>query len=100
MTTATETEPLTVDEAGRVSLTLPVEFAGARVTVERVSPTELRIRVAAAVAEEAPPAEADDDRLKPLSDRDRDMILDLFENPPEPSPALIEALRLHRERHG
>ena len=81
-------------------LTLPVELAGARIIIERVGPTELRLRVAGAVAEENPPDDADDDQLKPLSDRDRDLLLDLMENPPEPSPALIKAIQMHKARHG
>lgn len=102
MTTATEIEPdaLTVDASGRVMLTLPAEFAGARLTVERIGSAELRLRIVGAVAEETSPAEADDDRLKPLSDRDRDFLLDLMENPPEPSPALIKAMQMHKARHG
>ena len=97
MTAATEPEPLTVDACGR--LQLPAEFANATLIVERVGPTELRIRIAT-VAGEDTPADADDDRLKPLSDRDRDFLLDLMQNPPEPSPALIKAMQMHKARHG
>ena len=41
-----------------------------------------------------------DDELKPLSDRDRDFLLDLLDNPPEPTPAFIAAAARYKKRHG
>jgi uncharacterized protein (DUF1778 family) len=86
----------TVDAKSRVLL--PAEFANATVTIERVSETEVRIRKAVVIAEDALPLM--EDHLKPLSDRDRDLFLSLLDNPPEPVPALQKALKLHRKRHG
>lgn len=38
--------------------------------------------------------------LQPLSDRDRDFILDLIENPPGPNDALRKAAAEYRKHHG
>lgn len=90
------TEIRSVDAKSRVLL--PSEFAGATVTMERVSENEIRIRKAVVVpADELALME---DQLKPLSDRDRDLFLSLLDNPPEPTPALQKALKLHKKRHG
>jgi uncharacterized protein (DUF1778 family) len=35
--------------------------------------------------------------IKPLSDRDRDAFLAALENPPAPTPALVEAMRISKE---
>jgi hypothetical protein len=89
-------EVRTVDSKSR--LLLPKEFANATVAVERVSENEIRIRKAVVVpADELPLIE---DQLKPLSDRDRDLFLNLLDNPPEPTPALLKALKAHGKRHG
>jgi uncharacterized protein DUF1778 len=89
-------ETRTVDAKSR--LLLPKEFANATVTVERVGENEIRIRKAVVVpVDEFPLIEG---HLKPLSDRDRDLFLQLLENPPEPTPALRKALQLHKKRHG
>lgn len=89
-------EVRTVDTKSR--LLLPKEFASATVTLERVSENEIRIRKAVVVpADELPLIE---DQLKPLSDRDRDLFLSLLDNPPEPTPGLVKALKLHKKRHG
>jgi len=40
------------------------------------------------------------DALQPLSDRDRDLFLDLLDNPPEPNAAFRKAAEAYRERHG
>lgn len=89
-------EVRTVDAKSR--LLLPKEFANATVTVERVGENEIRIRKAVVVpVDEFPLIE---DQLKPLSDRDRDLFLSLLDNPPDPTPALRKALRLHKKRHG
>ena len=89
-------EVRTVDARG--SVLLPAEFAGATVTVERVSDTEVRIRKAGEVAGDESPVT--DDRLLPLSDRDRDLVLDMMDNPPEPSPAFLAAAERYRKRYG
>jgi hypothetical protein len=86
----------TVDAKGR--LLLSKEFANATVTVERVSANEIRIRKAVVVPlDDLPFIE---DQLKPLSDRDRDLVISLLANPPEPTPALRKAMALHKKRHG
>jgi hypothetical protein len=94
---ATQTAPevRAVDAKSRVLL--PAEFAGATVTIERVGDNEIRIRKAIVVpADEFPLIE---NQLKPLSDRDRDLFLSLLDNPPEPTPALVKALKQHQKRH-
>lgn len=92
----TAPEVRTVDTKNRVML--PAEFAGATVMIERVGENEIRIRKAVVVpVDEFPLIE---NQLKPLSDRDRDLFLSLLDNPPEPTPALVKALQLHRKRHG
>ncbi len=96
VTPAAEQQVRTVDSKSR--LLLPKEFANATVTIDRVSQTEIRIRKAVVIpADELPLVE---DQLKPLSDRDRDLFIDLLDNPPEPTPALQKALKLHKKRHG
>ena len=79
-------------------LLLPKEFANATVTIERVSETEVRIRKAVVVAEDELPLM--EDHLRPLSDRDRDLFLNLLDNPPEPTPAFLAAVKKHKKRHG
>jgi hypothetical protein len=95
-TTSKAAETRTVDSKSR--LLLPKDFANATVTVECIGENEIRVRRAVVLpVDELPFIE---DRLKPLSDRDRDMFLSLLDNPPEPTPALRKALRLHKKRHG
>ncbi len=38
--------------------------------------------------------------LQPLSDRDRDLFLDLLVNPPEPNAAFRKAAEAYKKRHG
>jgi hypothetical protein len=86
----------TVDDRSR--LILPTEFANATVTLERVGENEIRIRKAVVVpVDELPLIE---DQLRPLSDRDRDLFLQLLENPPEPTPSFLKAAKEYRKRHG
>ena len=86
----------TVDDKCR--MTLPKQFAGAKVIVEVVSDTEVRIRKAAVVpVDDIPFLEQ---TLQPLSDRDRDRFLNLLENPPKPNAALRKAMARYRKRHG
>jgi hypothetical protein len=54
---------------------------------------------------EPPAVEADvvaqtEDELQPLSDRDRDLFLNLLDNPPEPNDAFLKAAAAYRKRHG
>ncbi len=86
----------TVDAKSR--LLLPKEFANATVTIERVSPTEIRIQKAIVIPESSLPLL--EDSLKPLSDRDRDFFLNLLDNPPEPTPAFLAAAARYKKRHG
>ena len=86
----------TVDDKGRVLLFK--EFANAMVMIERVGENEIRIRKAVVVpVDEFPFIE---NQLKPLSDRDRDLFLSLLDNPPEPKPALVKAMKRYKERRG
>lgn len=85
-----------VDDKGRI--VLPRTFANATVTVTEVSDTELRIQKAVVVPEAALPLM--EDALLPLSDRDRDLFLDLLENPPEPNTAFRKAAEAYKKRHG
>jgi hypothetical protein len=75
-----------IDSEGR--LVLPKEFANSTVLVEQVSDVELVIRKARVVpllpGEESWP---EHQRIV-LSDRDRDLVISLLENPPPPNEAL------------
>lgn len=86
----------TVDAKSR--LLLPKEFANATVTVERVSETEIRVRKAVVIPEDALPLM--EDTFKPLSDRDRDFFLQLLDNPPEPTPAFLKAAASYKKNYG
>jgi hypothetical protein len=80
--------PHTTDEKARINL--PKSFANSTVLVEQVSETELRIRKARVIPEdELPFAE---EAMGPLSDRDRDVFLELLENPPPANDALRRLL--------
>jgi hypothetical protein len=77
----------TTDQKGRVSL--PKAFANSTVIIEQISDTELRIRKAQII----PEAEIRfyEETVSPLSDRDRDLFLELLDNPPAPNEALRRA---------
>lgn len=79
----------TVDAAGR--LTLPAGYANAKVAVSVLPDGELVIRR----------AEIEDRVSDPvrLSDRDRDLLLDMLENPPEPNEALKAAVARFRQQY-
>jgi len=77
------------DPKGRVSL--PKSFASSTVIIEQVSGTELRIRKARVVPEDE--IRFTEENRRPLSDRDRDLFLQLLDQPPPPSPALRRLLR-------
>jgi hypothetical protein len=94
---ASATNPMevrTVDAKCRVLV--PKGFANATVMIEVVSENEVRIRKAAVVPADAMPLL--EDQLKPLSDRDRDLFLELLDNPPKPTPALLAAVKRHKKR--
>lgn len=78
-----------IDSDARVEL--PASFAGATVLIEEVSETELRIRKTEAVFTEEQPRQ-------PLSDRDRDLLLAMLENPPPPNDALKALFKRHEHR--
>lgn len=79
-------------------LLLPKEFANATVTIQVVSPTEIRIQKAVVIPEASLPLL--EDSLKPLSNRDRDFFLNLLDNPPEPTPSFLAAAARYKKRHG
>ena len=73
-----------LDATARV--VLPPRFAEARVVLEEISETEVRIRKTGGSGE----AQADfpEERITILSDRDRDLFLELLASPPAPNEAL------------
>ncbi len=92
MTTLTRT----TDQKARVSL--PKSFANVTVLIEQVSDTELRIRKAQVIPEDE--IRFAEESATPLSDRDRDLILSLLDNPPPPNEALKKIMAKHAKRHG
>jgi hypothetical protein len=89
-------ETQVVDASARV--VLPESFAESTVTITRVSENEVRISKTngAADGEVIFPEEI----VTVLSDRDRDRLLELLENPPAPTEALIEAFAKYGKRDG
>jgi hypothetical protein len=77
----------TTDPKARISL--PRSFANATVIIEQISDTELRIRKAQVIPEDE--IRFSEEMWPPLSDRDRDLFLELLENPPPPNEALRQA---------
>jgi hypothetical protein len=75
---------------------LPSRFAEARVVLEDISETEVRIRKAngSSEAQEKFPEE----KNTILSDRDRDLFLELLANPPAPTNALRNLFAEHRNQ--
>ena len=92
MTTMKEVR--TTDAKARVSL--PKSFANATVIIEAISDTEVRIRKAMVIPEDEV-VFAEESR-KPLSDRDRDLFLQMLENPQEPTEALKKAIAKQKAR--
>jgi hypothetical protein len=89
-----KTETRTTDKKARV--TLPRGFANATVIIEQVSETEVRIRKAVVIpVDEVRFAE---EIRTPLSDRDRDQLVDLINNSPEPTDALRRAFTKYANR--
>jgi hypothetical protein len=86
----------TTDRKARVSL--PRAFANATVIIEQVSDTELRIRKAQVIPEDALPFR--EEATSPLSDQDRDLFLSLLSSPPTANAALKKAAVKERRRRG
>ncbi len=86
----------TTDKKGRVSL--PRSFANATILIEQVSATELRIRKVRVVPEDK--FRFPEETVTPLSDRDRELFLDLLENPPSVNQAFRRAAAKYKKRHG
>ena len=77
-------ETQVVDATARV--VLPPRFAEARVVLEEISEMEIRIRKTGASGEAQ--AEFPEEKITMLSDRDRDLFLELLASPPAPNEAL------------
>lgn len=77
----------TTDGKGRVSL--PRSFANSTILIEQVSESELRIRKAVVV----PQSEFREESAIILSDRDRDLFLEMLDNPPPPNQALKKLMK-------
>ena len=77
---------------------LPKGFAKATVILEEISETEVRICKASGSVE----AEGEflEQTVTILADRDRDLFLQLIENPPSPNAALQKAISEDRKQHG
>jgi hypothetical protein len=86
----------TTDAKARV--TLPRGFANSTVIVEQVSDTEIRIRKARVIPEDE--VRFAEEMRPPLSPRDYDRLIDLLDNPPEPTEALRRAFAKYGKRHG
>jgi hypothetical protein len=89
-------ETRATDSKGRVSL--PKAFANVTVIIDQVSDTELRIRKAVVVPEDE--VRFHEERATPLSDRDRDLFLNLLDSPPAANAALKRAAEEHAKSHG
>ncbi len=85
----------TIDSKAR--LILPKSFANATVIVDEISETEIRVRRAQVVAEDA--LRFPEERATPLSDRDRDVFVKLLAKPPAPNAALKRAAKRHKTRN-
>jgi Protein of unknown function (DUF1778) len=88
------TETRTTDKKARV--TLPRAFANSTVIVEQVSDTEVRIRKARVIPEDE--VRFAEEMRTPLTPRDYDLLVDLIDNPPEPTEALRRAVAKYAKR--
>ena len=86
-------ETRTTDAKARVSL--PKAFANATVIIKQVNDAEVRIRKAKVIPEDE--VRFYEETATPLSDRDRNLFLDLLDHPPEPTQALRQAAK--RSKH-
>lgn len=92
-------EPLitrTTDGKGRVSL--PRSFANATIIIEQISDTELRIRKAQVIPEDE--LSFREAFATTLTDRDRDLFLNLVDQPPESNQALRKAVTRQKRTNG
>ena len=88
------TETRTTDAKAR--LVLPKSFANSTVVIEQVSESEIRVRRAKVVPEDEMPFA--EESAVPLSNRDRDLFLNLLSKPPAPTPSLKKAALRHKAR--
>jgi hypothetical protein len=92
----TTKETQIVDATARV--VLPKGFAKATVVLEEISETEVRISKTSGSAEVE--GEFPEQSATTFSDRDRDLFLQLIENPPPPNAALQRAISQRRKQDG
>ena len=90
------TETRSTDAKARVIL--PPGFAKSTVIIEQISESELRVRKARIVPEDE--VHFSEEQRPKLSNRDRDHILKLLDNPPAPTAALRKAVSHYQKRHG
>lgn len=90
------TETRSTDAKARVIL--PPGFAKSTVIIEQISEWEVRVRKARIVPEDE--VVFSEEQRPKLSDRDRDHILQLLDNPPVPTVALRKAVSQYQKRHG
>ena len=89
-----KTETRTTGKKARV--TLPRGFANATVIVEQVSDTEVRNRKAVVIPKDE--FKFAEEMRTPLSDRDRDIFLDMLDKPREPTEAHRRAFAKYAKR--
>jgi len=85
-----------VDATARV--VLPPRFAEARVELEEISETEVRIRKTG--GSRGAQADFPEEKITMLSDRDRDLFLELLASPPTPNEALRKLFAEQRKQDG
>lgn len=81
----------------KAGVTLPRAFANSIVIFEQVSDTEVRTRKVRVIPEEG--LRFAEELRTPLSDRDRDLFLEMLENPPEPTETLRRAVAKYAKRN-
>ncbi len=80
----------------RARVQLPERFANCTVLIEEISDTEVRIRKLPSAPEEE--FRFYEELVTPLSDHDRDIFLELLDNPPPASEAFRRAAQRFRHR--
>ncbi len=89
--------PTTVDQVSRLNFRLPIELKERiekAAIVSGVTVTDFAISVLAISADEV--LEKHQNRI--LSNRDRDIFLNILENPPKPNEALLKAVKEYKKR--
>jgi hypothetical protein len=76
----------------------PKGFANAKVIVDQLSDTELRMRKVVVMPQDD--VGFDEETATSLSDRDRDRFIKLLDNPPKANAALRHAAAQNPRRHG